>query len=78
MGKKASVVTSLAILGALAGYLWGRGRTPRSEPREVQRWEDEGGAVPQAEDVQPKLASAGGATPAPVQDDPEVWQFPKS
>lgn len=76
MGRKASIVTGMALLGALAGWLYRQNRNLHPEAKEVSRWEDEGGQVAQP-------APQRGATPANAshvveQDDPAVWQFPKS
>jgi len=91
MGQKSGVFLG-AFLGGAALYLWRKSRrsAPSALPRDITRWEDEGGAV-NAEPkwvnkvVDPKDTNNGHALSKARTDaagnlgsTPDAWNFPRS
>ncbi len=93
MSRKSKMLVATLLGGALV-WLWKKTREEGSVAghREITRWEDEGGALPDGEQVRSRKpsrarnrlrvaasdASGGAATDHTVGSTPDAWKFPRS
>lgn len=90
MSTKSNVLLA-GLLGGAVVWLWKKAREESGGAghRDITRWEDEGGALPDGEQMRARpsargrrslrVASSGGATaPDEVGSTPDAWKFPRS